>query len=109
MNKKISFLRLFFFTLLYCSNSEDAIFIKKHYSSQCINDYSFDFIQIAIFRNITPCIEFSTFSVLGLFNKTSGEDFNSIVSEVILSELVSAKVARLKKLPSRHEDVVKTS
>ena len=51
-------------------------------------------------------LKFAIYSVLELFNKTTGEDFNSIAGGIILSELVSAKMVRVKELgPSRHTKV----
>ena len=48
-------------------------------------------------------MKFTTSSVLELFNKTIGADFNSIVGEIILSELVLTKVAHVKELGHCHE------
>ena len=52
-------------------------------------------------------LKFAIYSVLELFNKTTGEDFNSIAGGIILSKLVSAKMVRVKELgPSHHTKVI---
>lgn len=71
-----------------------------------VNSSVFFWLYPIFLETSNTVLKFAIYSVLELFNKTTGEDFNSIAGGIILSKLVSAKMVRVKELgPSHHTNV----